>query len=130
MEIMTLTEELVLAVVRGQLPLQTLEDAGVRLEVDEEESGQERRISLNVKVPFTVAAKPLDIASGLLAYQRKPEQLRAWAAFVLGASEIIDLGPLDSWPEGDQLLNGLWDASFEGEVKPETLRVAAALAES
>ena len=56
-------------------------------------------------------------------------RISCWAAFVLGASELIDLGPLDDWPEGDQLSNGLWDASFEGNVKPETSRIAAALAE-
>lgn len=73
--------------------------------------------------------KPIDIAMGLLAYRQLLEQLRDWAAFVLGASELVDPGPLDEWPEGDQLLNGLWDASFEGEIKPETFGVATALAE-
>ena len=130
MEITTLSEELVFAVVRGQLPLSALGEAGVHFEIDGMEPGEERRIKLNVKVPFIVAPKPIDIAQGLLAYRQRPDQLRDWAGFVLGASELIDLEPLDEWPKGDQLLNGLWDASFEGEVKPETMQVAEALAES
>ena len=129
MEITTLSEELVFAVVRGQLPLSVLRDAGVDFEISGTEPGEERRIELRVKAPFVVVPKPIDLAMGLLAYQQRPDQLRDWAAFVLGASELIDLGPLDDWPEGDQLLNGLWDASFEGNVKPETFRIAAALAE-
>lgn len=130
METKTLTHELVLAVVRGQLPLTALEEVGIRLAIDSEVTGgTERRITLNLKSPMTVAPEPFDIASGLLAYRERPEQLREWAAFVLGASEIIDLASLETWPEGDELLSGLWDASFEGSLKEETARLAVALTE-
>ena len=127
----TLTNELVLAVVRGQLPLSALEEAGILLHIDVKETSDcERRISLNLNSPMTVAPKPIDIASGLLAYKAAPDQLREWASFVLGASEVIDLAPLETWPEGEELLNGLWDASFEGGLKQETVRLAAALTET
>ena len=126
----TLTEELVLAVIRGQLPLSALESAGIRLEVAPQgEGGNERRVTVNPEAAVTVAPRPVDIAAGLLVYKERPEQLRDWAAFVLGASEIIDLEGLDNWPEGDAILNALWDASFEGKVSQETLRIAVALVE-
>jgi hypothetical protein len=127
----TLTNELVLAVVRGQLPLSALEEAGIYLPIDvKEPRDSERRISLNLQSPITVAPNPIDIANGLLAYKTAPDQLREWATFVLGASEVIDLAPLETWPEGEELLNGLWDASFEGGLKQETVRLAGALTET
>jgi len=79
---------------------------------------------------MTVRPSPSDIAHGLLAHKQEPEQFQTWAAFVLGASQLINLEGLDRWPEGDEILSGLWDASFEGCIKPETERVAVALAES
>jgi hypothetical protein len=104
---------------------------GIRLKIEfQSGEGSERRISLNVRSPITVAPMPIDIASGLLVYKESPEQLRQWAGFVLGASEIIDLQPLENWPEGDEILSALWDASFEGRLTEEAVRVATALTES
>ena len=128
METKTITEEFLLAVIRGQLPLSDLLAAGIRVrEVSTDNADHERRISLDVESPVIVAPRPVDIASGLLAYKESPDQLRDWASFVLGASEIIDLAPLEKWPEGDELLNGLWDASFEGTLTADTARIAALL---
>lgn len=119
-----------MAVIRGKLPPSALHEAGIRLTVDSsgDERG-ERRISVQAGPGIRVSPRPIDIANGLLAYRNRPEELRDWAAFVLAASEIIDLSPLEEWPEGDELLSGLWDASFEGSLKPETERVASALTE-
>jgi hypothetical protein len=52
MKITTLSAELVFAIVRGQLPLSSLEEAGVSFEIDGVGPGQERWIKPNVKVPF------------------------------------------------------------------------------
>ncbi len=129
METKAIAEELLLAVIRGQLPLRALHEAGIS--VDFEFSGGEsgeRRISVRAGSAIKVSPKPIDIANGLLAYRNQPEELRDWAAFVLAASDIIDLSSLEEWPEGDELLSGVWDASFEGRFKPETERVASTLA--
>lgn len=127
---MTLGHEIVLAVIRGELPLSALEDAGVRFALESQGSGKaDRQIKVNAAIAIIVKPSPSDIARGLLAYKHEPEQFQTWATFVLGASELIDLEGLDQWPEGDEILSGLWDASFEGYIKPETERVAAALVE-
>ena len=82
-----------------------------------------------MKTPLrpTVVPMPIDIANGLLVYKGSPEQLRQWAGFVLGASEIIDLEPLESWPEGDEILSALRDAraSKAGLRKRPSFRVAS-----
>lgn len=128
MDARTLTEELVVAVVRGQLPLSELEQVGVHFaESSTGDEAHERRFTVNVVSPFTVAPSPVDIANGLLTYKERPDLLREWASFLLGASEIIDLAPLEKWPEGDELLSGLWDASFEGSLTENTARIAALL---
>jgi hypothetical protein len=122
-------EEIVRAVVQGKLPISALEDAGVTFEIQQEEPGGDRRINLRLKTPLCVEPRPIDIACGLLAYKDQPEKLREWASFVLSASEIIDLTPLESWPEGDELLSALWDASFEGRIRNASVRIASALAD-
>jgi hypothetical protein len=127
MDSMRWLEELVLDIVRGDLPLSTLKEAGVDFRIVGG-PGEARQIQITLKAPFTVAPKPVDLAKGLLAYRNRQEQLRDWAAFVLGASELVDLATLDEWPEGDELLSALWDASFEGILKPDAERVAIALA--
>ena len=128
METKAQRDELVLAVIRGQLPLATLEQVGIHFcQVTGANSRGENQARVEVPFATTVSPKPVDIASGLLAYKDHPVQLREWASFVLGASEIIDLEPLEKWPEGDELLSGLWDASFDGSLNENTARVAALL---
>lgn len=122
-----LPRELVRAVVRGQLPMSALEDAGVSVNVQENEPGKERRIKIRLRTPLSVDLQPVDLALGLLEYKDNPPKLQEWATFIMSASEIIDLTFLESWPEGEELLEALWDASFEGRVKEATVRVASAL---
>jgi len=121
--------EIVRAVVQGKLPLSALEEAGVTVEVEQEQSSGNRRTNFRITSPIRVEPRPVDIATGMLAYKSDPEKLREWASFVLSASEILDLEPLNSWPEGDELLSALWDASFEGHFGEGALKVASALAE-
>ena len=128
METKAIADELVLAVIRGQLPLAALKEVGIHFhQVTGGNSGDERQTRVEVPFAITVSPRPVDIASGLLVYKDRPVQLREWASFVLGASEIIDLEPLERWPEGDELISGLWDASFDGSLKENTARVAALL---
>lgn len=120
-------EEIVRAVVQGKLPVSALGEAGVTFEVQEDQPDGDRRIKLQLKTPLHVELHPVDIAHGLLTYKNQPDALREWASFILSASEILDLTSLESWPEGDELLNALWDASFEAQIKSASIRVAAAL---
>jgi hypothetical protein len=76
---------------------------------------------------LSVELRPVDVAHGLLTYKDRPEALREWATFLLSDLEVTDLTRLESSPEGDELLNALWDASFEGQVKSTGIIVASAL---
>src|SRR6266567_4863238 len=115
-------EEIVRAVIQGKLPISALEDAGVTFEVRQDQPGGDRRMNLRLATPLSVEPRPIDIAEGLLVYKDQPEKLKEWASFILSASEIIDLTSLESWPEGDELLSALWDASFEGHLKDVSVR--------
>ena len=123
-----LVRALIRSVVRAQLPMSALEQAGVSVDVQENEAAKERRIKVGLRTPVSVDLQPEDLALGLLEYKDHPAKLQEWATFIMSASEIIDLAFLESWPEGEELLEALWDASFEGHVKDSTVRVASALA--
>lgn len=122
-------EEIVRAVIQGKLPISALGDAGVVFDIQQDEPGGDRRISLRLKTPLHIEPRPIDIAYGLLVYKDQPDKLREWASFILSASEIIDLTVLESWSEGDELLSALWDASFDGRIQDASARVASALAD-
>jgi hypothetical protein len=120
--------EIVRAVVQGKLPISALAEAGITLDVQQDEPGGDRRIKVRLRNPLNIELRPVDIALGLLEYKDQPGKLQEWGSFVLCASEIIDLKQLESWPERDELLSALWDASFEGRVQDTSFRVASALA--
>lgn len=122
------TEDVVRAVIRRELPLSALEAVGIHLQVHSDiDRGDERRFTIESASHVRIAPMPIDLATGLLASGNDSEEFKDWAAFLLSATEIIDLEPLENWPEGDQLLNGLWDASFEGVLTDDTKQVALAL---
>jgi hypothetical protein len=120
-------EEIVRAVVQGKLPISALAEAGITFEVQENQPGGDRKIKVHMNAPLSVEVRPVDIAQGLLSYKDQPEALRDWATFLLGDLEVLDLTPLESWPEGDELLSAVWDASFEGQIKRASISVASAL---
>ena len=70
-----------------------------------------------------------DLARGLVAHLNDPSALRDRASRVVGGtlpgSEDLDL---ENHPDGDLLLNALWDASFEGGISDEAIDVAKQLA--
>ena len=117
--------EAVLAVIRGELGLSALDSLGIHLQI--EEVGGERKITVKGSHSIRVSPKPIDLAKGLAVHRGEPKKLRDWASFVLGASEIIDLERVDRWPEGDEILSALWDASFEGTLTEDELRIIEAL---
>jgi hypothetical protein len=108
--------------------MSALGDAGISIDIQENEAAKERRIKVRLRAPVSVDLQPIDIALGLLEYKSNPGKLQEWATFIMSASEVIDLTFLESWPEGEELLEALWDASFEGRVNDSTVRVASALA--
>jgi hypothetical protein len=121
-------KELVLAVVRGQLPIAALEAEGINfLQVTSGSSGDERKSLLDSPSGITVSPAAEDIASGLLAHRDRPVELREWASFLLCAAELIDLELLGKCPQGDALLSGLWDASFDGRLTENSAHVAELL---
>jgi hypothetical protein len=122
------TEMVIIAVIRGQLPLSALERVGIRFLDADDNFSSERRFSVEAESVVSVSPNPADIASGLLVYKDDPAQLRRWASFVLSASEIVDLESMERWPEAEELLSGLWDASFDGSVSEDAVRIATRLA--
>jgi hypothetical protein len=112
--------DLVLAVVRGEMPV----DAVARIGIDiEDENGFYKLKSGN----FDIAVRPTasDVALGILRYSSgNKNDIRKWAFFLLGESGAIDFSALESHPQGDLLISALWDASFEGHVSSETIELA------
>jgi hypothetical protein len=112
--------ELALAVVRGERPLDALEELGIDIDPQDDlfklKSG-------NLDVTVTPAAS--DVALGILQYRsRTKKDLRKWAFFLLAESGAIDLSEIESHPQGEILLSALWDASFDGRVSSETIELA------
>jgi hypothetical protein len=111
---------LVLAVVRGDLPVEAVTKIGIDIE---NENGFYKLKSGN----FDVAVRPTasDVALGILQYSsRNKNDVRKWAFFLLGESGAIDFSALESHPQGELLMSALWDASFEGRVSSETIELA------
>jgi hypothetical protein len=67
-----------------------------------------------------------DVANGFLVHLGEPEQLREWAAVILGA-EFIDLIALECDPSGKAIIEGMWDVSAGGPVAPSVMRAIAAV---
>ncbi|HEX7124740.1 MAG TPA: hypothetical protein VF406_03050 [Thermodesulfobacteriota bacterium] len=109
-------EAIVLAVLRGERPLEDLRQAGVGLTIE----GPMVLVDPNdVRVAPTTA----DVARGLLAYEGRGDDRRRWA-FAMVAGDFLDLDPLTADPDGGLLLSALWDASF-GDPLPDDARAAA-----
>jgi hypothetical protein len=122
-------KDLILKVVRGERPLADLRAAGVTLrfrDIDEEGKSREIVVKPHHDPALVVAPTAVDLAKGLLCYQDRPQDLKNWGSFVLGA-DLIDLEPLESDPQGDFFLDGVWDASFEGHLSERAVQAAERL---
>lgn len=114
----SMVTDIVLAVIRAELPLSNLEEVGVHVTFGE------NSCEVRSETPVTVVPSAYDIARGLLALQSNRDELRRWAFFLLADLEVVDFERLNSHPKGDLLKGALWDASFSGEVDKEAIRVA------
>lgn len=113
--------DIILAVIRGEMPLGILPEVGIHLIVRED------ACELSSKPPAVVVTPSVsDLARGLLTYRPNRDELRTWAFFVLGNSDI-DLEQVESHPQGDLLINALWDASSKGSVSIDVARIAESL---
>jgi hypothetical protein len=115
-------EKLILAFVRGDRSWETLGRAGVYIEI--------RGDGYEIDNPWKLTAKvyPRDVAHGLLVYRRTSYQLQRWSGIILAGSSFLDLSEeFDTTPEGDILLNALWDAAFGDEIPLEAISVAESL---
>lgn len=116
----TQIEALLLAVVRGEMPV----DAVARIGIDiADENGFYKLKSDN----FNMAVRPTasDVALGVLRYSSgNKNDIRKWAFFLLGESGAIDFSALEFHPQGELLISALWDASFGGGVSSETIKLA------
>ena len=109
--------ELVHQVVRGERPWSDL--TGVGVEIHSDGHGYEVKYSGDMFVIPEIA----DLARGFRSYEGRTEDLRAWASILLAGSAFLDLGALESREAGDALIEGLWDASEEGDVTDRTKKV-------
>jgi len=116
-------EALVLAVVRGEMPLDTLTKIGIDID---SENGLYKLKSGNIDVAVLPTAS--DVAQGILRYiSENKNDFRKWAFFLLAESGAVDFSGLESHPRAEQLISALWDASFEGHVSNETIELARRL---
>jgi hypothetical protein len=113
------TGTVILAVIKGEMPLSALTDVGIQVHW---EDGSYKLVSEIMPVVITPTAS--DLASGLLTYRASPAELRLWAFFLLAESGGVDLVEVESHPQGDLLINALWDASYNGKAPENAITVA------
>jgi hypothetical protein len=107
---------LILSFVRGKSSWQVLERAGIYIE--HKNDGYE--IDNPWQLVVTIFLR--DMAQGLMVYRRSPDQLQRWAGIILAGSSFLDFSEeFETTPEGDILLNALWDAAFGDEISQEAL---------
>jgi hypothetical protein len=113
--------DLGLEIIRGDRPLSDVARLGVTVSVTP--------LYFELDAPRGVeAVLPSidDVASGFLAHLADRDELREWAAVILGA-EFIDLIALESDPDGEQIIEGMWEASSGGPVAPSVMRAIASV---
>jgi hypothetical protein len=114
----TEASELIRAFVRGERSWRALEQAGIYIEVRDD------RYEIDNPWRLIVETHLRDVAEGLLAFRRTDDQLQRWASIILAGSSFLDLGGFEKIPEGNVLLNALWDASFGDVISQDAVNVA------
>jgi hypothetical protein len=121
-------DNIVLTIIRGQQPIAALATAGVTMSFRAADpEGKSRQIIITQDRPFGVQATVADIAAGLIRHISNPDELSDWATFLL-AADWIDFEPLERHPDGDILLEALWNASFRYEIGGTAIETATRLA--
>lgn len=112
--------QVVLAVVRGELALDNLDTIGVSVVITDTPDGKVCKVQS--KIPIVVDVTIADIAKGLLALRFSQHELMNWAVFIF-AADVIDMEQVHEHSQGEIVLNALWVAAFEGEVTRDTVNV-------
>ena len=118
----TKAARMILEIVRGERPLKDLRAAGIIVML----RGDKYEMENPDQVVATVSAA--DVARGLLAYSARPTEIGAWASTLVAGSSFLDWPELETHPDGDLLLDALWDASFSKPVAREALEAARRIA--
>jgi hypothetical protein len=110
-----------MAFIRGERPWRDLEPLGLRIAFSDDRC--EIQGSTSVVTP-TIK----DLARGLLNHISDPVHLRQWAAVVLAGSEFIDLKQIERDPQGELIIDALWEASAGDPVPEAAVATATRLA--
>ncbi len=113
-------EQIVLAVVRGELALKELEMVGISVVITDSSDG--RICNVQSKTFVVVDITVVDIARGLLALRFSQHELMNWAIFIFSA-DVIDMEQVHEHAKSEIVLDALWRAAFEGKVKREAIDV-------
>jgi hypothetical protein len=106
--------KLALAVVRGEVPWQTVLDHGLVVRPAPPFDVMEGQSDLP-----TIEVKIDDLVAGLRAHAAAKTDLRVWAFVVIGA-DFADFGDITDTELGDRVVSLLWDAAA-GWKKPATV---------
>jgi hypothetical protein len=107
------TEQLILGIIRGDLPLSMMDKAGVHITV------RGNAYDVTSEFPISVVPSAIDIARGLFNYKDKKD-LKEWGIFMMHAP-VVDLAALEIHPQGDLILGALWDAAFDGRLTDQVI---------
>jgi hypothetical protein len=107
------------AFVRGELGRKDLERLGI--EIKEIEDGYEFTNHQDIVAEVSLQ----DVAQGLLRFRYDLEALRTWAGLVVAGSSFIEFGPdFEGCPDGEALLDALWNAWFRQDIAEDAFVVA------
>lgn len=112
-------EAALFAVVRGTRSPLSLRDEGLAVHIIED------RVEVEgfPGAPIVVAVE--DVAQGLVTLARQFQDLKEWARFILGASNVVSFDEqFERSDEGDALLSAIWDSAFG--VRPSGAALEAA----
>ncbi|MGB9112031.1 MAG: hypothetical protein WCF24_04810 [Acidimicrobiales bacterium] len=104
--------------VTGKLPWTELQSIGFTFEVRANEMSV---TSSDLSVTFEASVQ--DVANGILRHSSVDEASKRWAQALLGVT-AIDLSALEDDPDGEVLLNAVWDMAIGKELSAEALRAA------
>ncbi len=113
--------DLGLEIIRGDRPLSEVSRLGVTMSATPLFFELDARRRADAVVP-TVD----DVATGFLSHMGDPDELRDWAAVILGA-DFIDLLALEGDSDGMSMIEGMWEVSSGGAVAPSVMRAIAAV---
>ncbi len=125
-EDVTAAHELIVQVVRGEMPLQALQSLGIEIGFDDGEFFLSTQVDDPRKLTWDVEVTHVDLAHGLLQFACDPAALQRWGRFIMASDVDFD----DSLPNHALVMDAVWDAAFANPLSTDTLvqlrRVASA----